>query len=281
MTIRIRPALRAALALGLLALPAGLAAHRQWLLPSGTIFSGTDDWVTVDYAISNDLFYPDHHPGQPAQVKVVRPDGSAGRIEHDAIGRYRSVFDVHLDQPGTWKIGTEQRAFMGSFKINGEERRIGRRGPPRPGEPAPLTIDDVPASATDVRITESLGTNQIFVTAGAPTRTVLATTGRGLELDALTHPDELVAGEPARFRFVVDGRPAAGLKVTLIPGGKRYRDAEGARELVAGADGVVTLSFPTAGMYWLTASATDAKVSDKRATERRLSYTATFEVMTP
>lgn len=272
---------RAAIAVALLAAPAALSAHRMWLLPSGTIFSGTDDWVTVDSAVSNDLFYPDHQPGRTENIKVWQPDGTPGAIQNAATGRYRSVFDVRLDKPGTWKIGTESQSFGGTFKVNGEEKRIGRRGPPRPDAPPPLTIADIPANATDVKVTEMVGRNEIFVTAGAPTTTVLKPRGAGLELDPITHPDELVAGEAARFRFLLDGKPAAGLKVTLVPGGKRYRDAEGARELTTGADGVLALTFPAAGMYWMNATASDTKVSDPRATERRLSYTTTLEVMTP
>lgn len=272
---------RAAIAVALLAAPAALSAHRMWLLPSGTIFSGTDSWVTVDSAVSNDLFYPDHQPGRIDNVTVTQPDGTTGAVQNAATGRYRSVFDVQLDKPGTWKIGTETRGFGGSFKVNGEEKRIGRRGPPRPDAPPPLTIADIPANATDVKVTEMVARNEIFVTAGAPTTTVLKPRGAGLELDPITHPDELVAGEAARFRFLLDGKPAAGLKVTLVPGGKRYRDAEGAKELTTGADGVLALSFPTAGMYWLNATATDTKVSNPRANERRLGYTTTLEVMTP
>ena len=67
----------------------------------------------------------------------------------------------------------------------------------------------------------------------------------------------------------------------MIPGGKRYRNEEGARELTTGADGVLSVSWPAAGMYWLNAIATDAKTTTPRATERRLSYAATVEVMTP
>ncbi|QKS00210.1 DUF4198 domain-containing protein [Sphingomonas sp. CL5.1] len=268
-------------AAALLSVPAGLSAHRMWLLPSGTVFSGTDSWVTVDSAVSNDLFYADHQPGRLESVKVWQPDGAAGEIQNCATGRYRSVFDVKLDKPGTWKIGSEMTGFMGSFKADGVEKRIGRRGPPQPGAPAPLTIDDIPANATDVKVTESLSRNEIFVTAGEPTTTVFKPTGKGLEFAPVTHPDELVAGEPARFRFLIDGKPAPGLKVTVIPGGKRYRNAEGAVELTTGNDGVVTVNWPNAGMYWLNATATDAKVSNPRATERRMNYTTTLEVMTP
>jgi len=132
-----------------------------------------------------------------------------------------------------------------------------------------------------VKVTESLSRNEIFVTAGEPTTTVFKPTGKGLEFAPVTHPDELVAGEPARFRFLIDGKPAPGLKVTVIPGGKRYRNAEGAVELTTGNDGVVTVNWPNAGMYWLNATATDARVSNPRATERRMSYTTTLEVMTP
>ena len=48
-----------------LALAAPASAHRQWLLPSGTIFAGTNEWVAVDagrpkvdlsYGIFNDEF---------------------------------------------------------------------------------------------------------------------------------------------------------------------------------------------------------------------------------
>ena len=269
-------------AAALLSIPAALSAHRMWLLPSATVFSGTDGWVTVDAAVSNDLFFFDHQPLRLDGMKVWQPDGSEGVLQNGATGRYRSVFDVKLDKPGTWKIGTAMSAVMGSFKVDGIEKRIGgRRGPPQPNAPAPLTVADIPANATDVKVTEVSGRNEIFVTAGAPTTTVFKTTGKGLEFAPITHPDELVAGETAKFRFLVDGKPAAGLTVTVIPGGKRYRNDEGARELTTGADGVLSVDWPTAGMYWLNATLTDAKATTPRATERRMSYVTTLEVLTP
>ena len=268
-------------AAALVSVPAALSAHRMWMLPSGTVFSDTSSWVTVDAAVSNDLFFFDHQPLRLDGVKVWQPDGSEGALQNGATGRYRSVFDVRLDKPGTWKIGTQMNAVMGSFKVDGVEKRLGRRGPPQPGAPAPLTVADIPANATDVKIAETSTRNEIFVTAGAPTTTVFRPTGKGLEFAPVTHPDELVAGETATFRFLVDGKPAPGLKVTIIPGGKRYRNDEGARELSTGADGVLSVTWPAAGMYWLNATLTDAKATTPRATERRMSYVTTLEVLTP
>lgn len=268
-------------AAALVSVPAALSAHRMWMLPSGTVFSDTSGWVTVDAAVSNDLFFFDHQPLRLDGVKVWQPDGSEGVLQNGATGRYRSVFDVRLDKPGTWKIGTQMNAVMGSFKVDGVEKRLGRRGPPQPGAPAPLTVADIPANATDVKLAETSTRNEIFVTAGAPTTTVFRPTGKGLEFAPVTHPDELVAGETATFRFLVDGKPALGLKVTIIPGGKRYRNDEGARELSTGADGVLSVTWPAAGMYWLNATLTDAKATTPRATERRMSYVTTLEVLTP
>jgi hypothetical protein len=273
---------RLLVAAALISVPAILSAHRMWMLPSGTVFSGNDAWATIDAAVSNDLFFADHQPLRLDGVKVWQPDGSEGKLQNAATGRYRSVFDIQLDKPGTWKVGTQMNAVMGSFIVDGVEKRVGgRRGPPRPDQPAPLTVDDIPANATNVKLTEMMGRNEVFLTAGAPTATVLKPTGKGLEFAPVTHPDELVAGEAAKFRFLIDGKPAAGLKVTVIAGGKRYRDAEGAMELTTGSDGVLSVTWPTAGMYWLNATATDAKSTTPRVTERRMSYTTTLEVMTP
>jgi uncharacterized GH25 family protein len=268
-------------AAAILSLPVSASAHRQWLLPSGTTFSGEDPWVSVDAAVSNDLFFPDHFAGRLENIKVWQPDGTEGKIQNGSTGRYRSVFDVRLEKPGTWKIGTENSAVMGSFKVDGVEKRLGRRGPPQPGAPAPLTVDDIPANATDVKVTEVIGRNEVYVTRGEPTLTVFKPSGKGLELSPITHPDDLVAGEPTKFRFLVDGKPAAGLVVTVIPGGKRYRDAEGGFDVTSDKDGVVTINWPAAGMYWLNGELKDNHPSTPKATERRLSYTTTLEVMAP
>jgi uncharacterized GH25 family protein len=235
-------------ALAALMLPVTAQAHRQWMMPSSTTLSGTESWVTVDAAVSNDLFYFEHVPMRTDGIVVTQPDGSAGKIENAATGKYRSTFDVHLTQPGTYRIGSASTNVMGSYMLNGKQERLPR------GTTKDKLASVIPAGATDVQVAEATNRNEIFVTLGAPSTGIFKPTGSGIELVPVTHPNDLVSGEAATFQFLLDGKPASGLKVTVIPGGIRYRDALGQMDLIADQDGKVAITWPQPGMYWLNAS---------------------------
>lgn len=238
------PALGLALAL---TLPMSASAHRGWMVPSFTVLSGDGSWVTVDAAISNELFYPDHRAMRLDGVVVTAPDGSIGKLQNASTGQYRSTFDVRLNQPGTWKIGSATNTVTASWTENGEVKRF--RG----------SADDfakaVPAGATDLKTIKGSNRNETYVTRDKPSTDVFKPTGKGLELVPVTHPTDIVATEPATFKFLLDGKPAAGLEVTFVPGGSRWRATPGEIKVKAGADGAVTFTLPDAGMYWVNATA--------------------------
>lgn len=265
-------------------------AHRQWMLPSSTTLSGTESWVTVDAAVSNDLFYFEHMPMRIDAVAVTQPDGSVGKIENAATGKYRSTFDVHLTQPGTYRVASVSTGIMGSYTLNGEVKRLPR------GTTKDKLAAAIPAGATNVQTVEATNRNEIYLTLGAPTTTIFKPTGLGIELVPVTHPNDLVTGEAATFQFLLDGKPAAGLKITVIPGGIRYRDSLGQQDLVTGSDGKVSINWQQPGMYWLNASvggnregseggATGAPTAQATPSTapapRRASYVTTLEVLAP
>ncbi len=254
-------------------------AHRQWMLPSSTVLSGDDVWVTVDAAVSNDLFYFEHQPLRLDAVKAWAPDGSEAPIENKATGRYRSTFDVHLTQKGTWRIASVADMLMGSYDLDGKTERLPR------GTTAANLAERLPAGATNVQTAEANNRNEIFVTVGEPTTTLFTPTGKGIELVPVTHPNDLFAGETATFQFLLDGKPAAGLPVTVIPGGIRYRDQLGQIDLKTGADGTVAIDWPEPGMYWLNVTTPQAEREEGAGgpppLARRASYVTTLEVMAP
>ncbi|BBD98204.1 DUF4198 domain-containing protein [Sphingobium amiense] len=268
-------------ALAALMLAGTAQAHRQWMMPSATTLSGTDSWVTVDAAISNDLFYFEHFPMPTDNIVVTEPDGATGRIENAAKGRYRSTFDVHLTKPGTYRIASVTSGMIGSYMLNGKRERLPR------GTTKSTLATAIPAGATDVQTAEMANRNEIFVTLGAPTTTLFKPTGEGIEMVPVTHPNDLVSGEAATFQFLLDGKPASGLKVTVIPGGIRYRDALGQMDLVADKNGKVAVNWPQPGLYWLNATLGGGREGGEGAPQpagppqRRASYITTLEVLAP
>lgn len=234
----------AALGVATLALPMTASAHRGWIVPSATVLSG-DVWVTFDAAISNELFYPDHNAMRLDGVVATAPDGTVDKIQNGATGKYRSTFDVALTKPGTWKIGSASQSVMASYTENGEVKRF--RGSPED------FAKQVPAGAADLKTIKSFNRNEVFVTRDKPTTEVFKPTGKGLELVPVTHPNDLVAGEAASFKFLVDGKPAADLEVTIAEGGSRY-SPRADMKVKTGADGVLKFTLPEAGMYWINAS---------------------------
>ncbi|WP_066798447.1 DUF4198 domain-containing protein [Sphingomonas soli] len=259
-------------ALAVVAAPAAYA-HRAWLLPSSTIVSGTDNYVTVDAAASNEVFFFDHRP--LVQIPTVfQPDGTEGKIENHAVGKFRATFDLHLTQQGTYRLSILNEGVVGSYKLNGETKQLPR------GTTAATLAAAIPAGATDVTTSESIGRNETFITQGAPTNTVFKTSGRGIELVPVTHPNDLIVGEPATFQFMTDGKPGANLKVTAIQGGIRYRDALNPIDLKTDAQGKVVINWPGPGMYWLNVTPEGAPAAPGQP-QRRLAYITTLEVLAP
>ncbi len=281
-------------ALGLaLCLPLSAQAHRAWLLPSATVLSGTAPWITVDAAVSNDLFYFEHvplllqgiapahssgdRPGRgprSQQLQILAPDGSTAAPEHGQTGQLRTTFDLHLLQKGTYRLTASSSGLQAFWEENGQKRRwMG---------PAEALENAVPKQASQLKITRFDSRTETFVTSGPATDSALKPRNQGLELVPVTHPNDLFAGETATFAFLLDGQPAAGIGVQIIAGNERYRDDSSDIHLTTDAQGQIRVSWPQPGMYWLQAQAGRAGDPARPAvTEQRFSYTATLEVLAP
>ena len=252
-------------------LPFSAMAHKAWLMPSETVLAGADPWVTVDAAVSNDLFYFNHNPLPLERLAITAPDGSKAEAQNGATGKYRSVFDVELKQTGTYRIAMVNAGLSASWEEDGKPKRW--RGT------AEKFAAEVPKDAKDLKVMQSVGRVETFVTNGAPSDTALKPTGAGIELVPVTHPNDLFAGEEAKFKLQIDGKPAAGLELEIVRGGTRYRNAQDEIKVKTDADGAFSVTWPEAGMYWLETTTEDDKTSLPQAKQRRLSYVATLEVL--
>lgn len=251
-------------------------AHRAWIKPDATVLSQSNSWVAFDAAISNDIFGFDHHAMSLSSVSATAPDGKTIELHNTFTGKYRSGFDLHLTQDGTYKIYTASQSLQARWENDKGENQFW------PGRGVIGTAEaferEVPKQAKNLIITQSSRRIETFVTAGEPTETVLIPTGKGFELVAETHPNDLYHGETAHFKFLIDGEPAAGAEIEIIPAGARYRDQQNEIEVKTAADGSFSVTWPTAGQYFMEASYSDQK-APAPAQVRRGGYSAVFEVL--
>lgn len=281
MQVTFRPRLALLASGALLSLSA--QAHRPWLLPSATMTDGPAPVVSVDAAISEDLFEFDSFPLVLDALRVTAPDGSAVATDTRVEAKRRVTFDVKLAQKGTYRIAGVTDTAMASWKVGGETRRWR-------GAPADLARQ-VPADAQELQMSRQLARAETFVTNEAPSALPAAVTGEGLELLPLGNPTDLSVGDSTRFRMLLDGKPYAGADVTVIRGGNRYRYKMGEIALKTDGAGEFSVAWPEAGRYWLGVShggrggpgapgaASGAAPSGAAAPARRESYSATFEVL--
>lgn len=251
----------------LLAAPMAAQAHRAWLAPTSTVLSGADAWVGFDAGMSNGVFIPDHAAMRLDGLVITAPDGTTAAPENMMRGRYRATFDLHLTQPGTWRVANVMGGYSATYKQGGEEKRW------RGTETEMATA--IPADATDVVRMRSMNRVETFVTLGEPT--AVTPTGQGLELVPVTHPNDLVAGEAATFTLMQDGEPAANQTVTVARGGTRYRDNPEEITVTTGADGGFSVTWPEAGMYWINASVRTPAAGDQIAMNAQ--YNGVVEVL--
>ena len=267
------------LALALAGLAMNAQAHRPWMVPSSSMVDAKDPWVTVDAAISEDLFDIDHQPLKLDALEITGPDGARVQPANVMTGRLRSVFDVKMDKPGTYKAAIVSQSVMASYKLNGEMKRW------RGSEEA--FTKEIPAEAQEVKATRMSSRLETFFSANSTNDAVFKPSGVGLELVPLTHPNDLRSGEKATWRFLLDGKPAANQAFSLVPGGVRYRGVLGEIRQSTDAKGEITFVLPAPGMYFVSTSwpavaaapAGQPPAQMAAPAPRRVSYTATVEVL--
>jgi uncharacterized GH25 family protein len=242
-------------------------AHNAWLLPSSTVLS-SPQFVTFDATVSEDFFYFTHRPLATDTLTITAPDGRNLVPANVVKGELRTTFDLKLEKNGTYTLDIPRSGLRASWKVDGKPKRFMGS--------AEAFAKEVPVAAQDLQVVESVTHVVTFVTVGAPT--VVKPTNHGLELVPITHPNDLIVGEPAEFQFMVDGKSASDVKVEVVSGQSRYRNALGETKYTSDKQGKVKITWSQPGMYYLNAELKDDKVSAKQAKERSLSYGVTLEV---
>lgn len=246
-------------------------AHRMWILPSTFTLSGDEQWITVDGAISNDLFFPNHVAMDLDDIIITLPDGKTSSPENGWKGKIRTTFDLKLDQQGTYKVTENGSLYFASWKEDGEEKR--RRGSLSAFKEDGLFEKD------GLKLMHSSRRVETYVTLGAPSNEVFKLSSKGVEMQPITHPNDVYTGEEVSFKFYVDGEIAKDLDVLVIKGNDRYRDNVEQLELKTDSEGVVRFTPEIAGRYWMSINVRKPGKKDGRDMMFLNAYSATFEAL--
>ena len=162
------------------------------------------------------------------------------------------------------------QGVFASYQLDGQNKRW--RGD------AEKLKTEIPANATDVKVSEVQGRIETFVTSGKPSTDTLKPTGVGLEMVPVTHPTIWWLERRRRFAWCWTASPRSGCPVEIVPGGIRYRDKLNDSKATTDESGTFSVTWPGPGLYWMNASMQDDKSKIKDA-HRRASYTTTVEVL--
>ncbi len=110
-------------------------------------------------------------------LHITAPDGSALQPQNPHQGKLRNVFDLHLEQPGTYRIATVNSGLFASYKD--------AKGQPKRWRGTAEISAEVPADAQELKVTpKPVGRIETFVTLGKPSAIAAHRPGAG----AAAHP---------------------------------------------------------------------------------------------
>lgn len=228
------------------ALPLFAWAHDTWLLPSATLVSGRSQSVTVDAAVSEDLFIAER-PLAWGELRVTGPDGKPLPSGERSATSVLSSVRIELPIEGTYRISNLSDNLMASYQdAEGKTQRFR-------GTPAEFA-QKVPAGAKVLGVMHTLARQQTFVSREQASVPAFTPEGRGLEILPLDAVNDLSDGDRTRFTLLLNGQPLAGEQLSLVREGNRYRYDRGEQTLSTDDKGQFTIAWTAPGRYWLGAS---------------------------
>ncbi|HHX8491437.1 DUF4198 domain-containing protein [Vibrio diabolicus] len=263
-------ALASVMAMGLAATTTA-QAHPRWVLPSHfTVSKEGGDWLTFDVTASHGTFVFDKPAGSD-QAFVVMPDGRSERPNFVVRGKRRSMFDFFFTEKGTHKVAiNNQPSYYTQYKA-------GRRDTVKWARANKAERADVlPEQARDVVTQLSYTRAESYITVGMPTEKALEIEGKMLEMKPITHPSDIIEGEPVTFQFFFNGEPQEGVTAEITREGTMYRNHQEQIDVVSDEDGKVIFTPEVAGRYLMKANykgeLKDNPLADKASANVHLTF---------
>ena len=211
--------------------------HQQWILPNFFYTNRESPWLGIEHTSGDQRFVSGH--GSGTLLTIIHPEGwRMGRPSSIFVGQTRTVGEIELREPGTYRIETDSPAkYVAEIEVDGKKRWVSKSKDQLPGKKILQSAHRWSQTTT-------------FVTVKKYTKRVLEATGAFLEIVPVTHPNRIFAGKPFVVRVLSRGQLVPGQEV------QAYSEMDSGHEAtlaaVTNADGECELTFPSPGRYLLT-----------------------------
>lgn len=295
-------------ALAAMLAPSVLAHGGPYLLP--TQFAITRDYVSVQGAIGNEVFFIPQSPIRNGSFYAINPAGVRSKLDGVTTLKDYVAIEAPTVEKGTYRLTTGDdlsrttkfALVEGSWRMVRAANAGGPGGQPRPAQPqaeqrpqaapaagaAPATPPQRPrfieesALTPDMQVVEVKTVNkaETYVTKGKPNDGATKVSGQGFELRPITHPNDIYVDQGFEFELLEDGKPLPNVAVEIARAGNFYDEKKEYAELQTDAKGRGKVKFDAPGAYILLTNY-PAPSRDRAAAPapRSYSYSLTFEVM--
>ena len=222
--------------------------HQQWILPNFFYTNRESPWLGIEHTSGNRRFVSGQ--GSGTLLSVIHPEGWHIGPSSTYVGQTRTVAEMELTEPGTYRIETDRPVqYVAEIEVNGKRTWVSKSKDQLPGKRI-------------IQSTHRWSQTTTFVTVKKYTKRVLEATGAFLEIVPITHPNKIFVGKPFVVHVLSRGELVPGQEV------QAYSEVDSGHDTplvtVTNANGECELIFPSPGMYLLTARLRqDAKDSSR------------------
>ncbi len=249
-------------------------AHPRWVLPSHfTVSKEGGDWLTFDVTASHGTFVFDK-PAGSENTQVIMPDGRSERPNFVVRGKRRSIFDFYFEEEGTHKVAiNNEPSYYTHYKA-------GRRDTVKRIKANKADRDSVlPKESRDMVTQLSFTRAESYITVGKPSDSVFKIEGKLLEMKPVTHPSDIIEGEPVTFQFFYNGEVQKDVTAEITREGTLYRNHQEQIDVVSDENGEITFTPDVAGRYVMKANYKGELINNPLADKASANVHLTFEAL--
>jgi len=247
-------------------LSANSIAHTPFIAPI-SFAPAHQQWVSLDAGFAETFFHPDV-AFDKGDFKLLTPAGEWQKPSRIEMFTTRTLIEHQLQEKGTYRFstGTRYGAVFRFYELNGERKAT--RDPK----------EILPKGAKLLDHYQSVTLAETYITFDKPTTEALKPQGKGLELIAITHPDDIYAGENLSVQVLFDGKPLKDVQLTVYAANLVREKEEPYLRINTNTKGGADLLIKDAGVYLLHLRHTAVAPKGAEAPKYGYVYTLSFLV---